>query len=374
MKVPSWFKFDTKIAGIGALVIILVVILISFLPQVQPQNTALKARQLSKEYKQGFTGSCDKNVVLDTSKNGMFPYSTSPIDSLDQYEVDFVFQNEGDRELKKQQINRLSRQFPLDWSFYPPNSSKFQSEQAKYIEGFSTQSSAEDLNAPYKEIGDGNLVPPDTLEMEKEEQKILATYAPQKTADLTKYDLDDAQGLVAKIYQKKGMIPTVVSKGQNVFEVVSTRNVNEKIEYEDDLPDAPASSDPIAGVGEATIEVPAVATQTAAGLDPFYEPTTQTRSNRSDYQRWTPGLERMFAPTYPTKDWIKGDSYNGNTAYDSAVSQQSTTSPAMPASGWSGFPGASSTAVPHSSGSLGPSTAETSAQGAAAYSSMVGGH
>ena len=170
MKVPSWLNItaivDTKIAGIGALVIILVVILISFLPQVQPQNKALKA-------KQGFSGSCDSNVVLDTSKNGMFPYSTSPIDSLDQYEVDVVFQNEGDRELKKQQINQLSRQFPLDWSFYPPNSSKFQSEQAKYIEGFSTQSSAEDMNAPYKEIGDGNLVPPDTLEMEKEEQKIL---------------------------------------------------------------------------------------------------------------------------------------------------------------------------------------------------------
>lgn len=357
MKVPSWLNItsivDTKIAGIGALVIILVVILISFLPQVQPKNTALKPSQ-------GFTGSCDKNVVLDTSKNGMFPYSTSPIDSLDQYEVDVVFQNEGDRELKQQQINQLSRQFPLDWSFYPPNSSKFQSEQAKYIEGFSTQSSAEDLNAPYKEIGDGNLVPPDTLEMEKEEQKILATYAPQKTADLTKYDLDDAQDLVAKIYQKKGMIPTVVSKGQNVFEVVSTRNVNEKIEYEDDLQDAPASSSPLMSAGEATIEVPAVATKTAAGLDPFYEPTTQTRSDRSDYQRWTPGLERMFAPTYPTKDWINGDSYNGNTSYDSTASQNQQPSQPKPSYG------------EPSKGSLGPSTAGTSAQGAVAYSRMVG--
>ena len=357
MKVPSWLNItaivDTKIAGIGALVIILVVILISFLPQVQPQNKALKA-------KQGFSGSCDSNVVLDTSKNGMFPYSTSPIDSLDQYEVDVVFQNEGDRELKKQQINQLSRQFPLDWSFYPPNSSKFQSEQAKYIEGFSTQSSAEDMNAPYKEIGDGNLVPPDTLEMEKEEQKILATYTPQKTADLTKYDLDDAQGLVAKIYQKKGMIPTVVSKGQNVFEVVSTRNVNEKIEYEDDLHDAPASSSPLTSAGEATIEVPAVATKTAAGLDPFYEPTTQTRSDRSDYQRWTPGLERMFAPTYPTKDWVNGDSYNGNTSYDSTASQNQQ--PSQPKASY-GEP---------SKGTLGPSTAGSSAQGAIAYSKMIG--
>lgn len=361
MKVPSWFKFDTKIAGVGALLVIIIVLVISFLPQIQPQNAELKAKQASTSQKQGFTGDSSGTVVLDTSKNGVFPYSTSPISSLDQYEVDAVFENEGDRELKKQQINQLKRQFPLDWSFYPPNSSKFQSGQAKYIEGFSTQSSADDLDTPYKNIGDGNLVPPDTLELEKEEQKILATYKPQKTSDLTKYDIDDAQALVAEIYKKKKMIPTVVSKGNNVFEVVSTRNVNEKIEYEDDLPVATASSSSVASVGEATIEVPAVATETAAGLDPFYEPYTKTRSDRTDYQRWTPGLERMFAPTYPTQDWIGGTSYTDTTAEQRALPPPSN----------EGSHTVSSSGNP-SAGSQGPSTAETSAQGAAAYAAMVG--
>ena len=361
MKVPSWFKFDTKIAGIGALFVIIIVLVISFLPQVQPQNAELRNKQASVNLKQGFTGGCDSNVVLDTSKNGVFPYSTSPINSLDQYEADVVFENEGDRELKKQQINQLKRQFPLDWSFYPPNSSKFQSGQAKYIEGFSTQSSADDLDTPYKDIGEGNLVPPDTLELEKQEQKIIATYKPQKTSDLTKYDIDDAQALVAEIYKKKQMIPTVVSKGNNVFEVVSTRNVNEKIEYEDDLPVAAASSSAMASVGEATIEVPAVATETAAGLDPFYEPTTQTRSDRTDYQRWTPGLERMFAPTYPTLDWIGGTSYTDSNAYEHALPPPSN----------EGSRTVSSSGKP-SAGSQGPSTAGTSSQGAAAYAEMVG--
>ena len=113
------------------------------------------------------------NVVLDTSKDAtMFPYTTSPINSLDQYELEAVFDNEGDRELKQQQINQMTRRYPLDWSNLPPNSSKFQSGQAKYIEGFSAKASAENPEEAYKAIGDGNLVPPDTLEMEKQEKKI----------------------------------------------------------------------------------------------------------------------------------------------------------------------------------------------------------
>jgi hypothetical protein len=244
------------------------------------------------------------NVVLDTSKQSMFPYTTEPIDSLDQYEIEAVFQNEGDRELKKQEINRMTRRYPLDWTNYPPNSSKFQSEQAKYIEGFSADSSAEELSKPYEAIGVGNLTPPDMIAVEKDEQRILSTYAPKKADDLKTYDLEDAQELIEKIYKKKGMKATVERKEGNVFEIVGVRPLKEKIEYEDDLHDAQWSPNRETAAGEAEIEVPAVATETAAARDPYYEPTTSTRSDRSDYMKFTPGLERMFAPTYPTKDWI----------------------------------------------------------------------
>jgi hypothetical protein len=253
---------------------------------------------------QGFKNSQDTNVVLDTSRNTMFPYTTEPINSIDQYELEAVFTNEGDRELKKQQINQMTRRYPLDWTNYPPNSSKFQSEQAKYIEGFSTESSAEDLNQPYKDIGAGNLTPPDTIAIEKEEREILQTYAPRKAGSMTTYDVYDAQKMLEQIYEPKGLKPTVVRKEGNVFEVVSTRSIKDKIEYEDDLPDAPVSRGSGLGPGEAVIEVPPIATEVAASRDPFYEPTTSTRSSRTDYMRWTPGLERMFAPTNPTTDWI----------------------------------------------------------------------
>jgi hypothetical protein len=248
---------------------------------------------------QGF----EDKVVLDTSKQAdMFPYTTEPINDLDQYELEAVYENEGDREMKQTELNRLARRYPLDWSGLPPNSSKFQSEKAKYAEGFAAI--PEEDQVQYKDINGGNFVPPDTLAMEKEEKRILETYAPKKADSITTYDLDDAEALIEKIYKPKGLVPTVVRKENNVFEVVSTRSKKDTIEYEDALPDAPTSNNSVRAAGEATIYVPPVATETAAGRDPFYEPTTSTRADRSDYTKWTPGLERMFAPTYPTTDWI----------------------------------------------------------------------
>ena len=247
----------------------------------------------------------EDKVVLDTSKGtSSCPYTTDPINNLDQYELESVFDSEGDKQLSKAQINKMTGQYPLDWSNQPPSSSKFQSGQAKYIDSYSAKSSADKLDTAYQAIGDGNLRPPDTIGMEKQEKEILQTYTPKKANDLTTYDIDDADALMRKIYRPKGLIPTVVHKEGNVFEVVNTRQIKNKIEYEDELPETLASSNPNPAAGEALIHIPAVATETAAGLDPFYEPTTATRSDRSDYTKWTPGLERMFAPTYKITDWV----------------------------------------------------------------------
>jgi len=287
MKVPAWINSNTLFIGAILLVVVSLGLIL---------NGRVDTFEDQKEKE-------EKNVVLDTSRNNMMPYTVDPINSLDQYELEAVFNNEGDKELSQQQINQMTRRYPLDWVNYPPNASKFQSGQAKYIEGFSSKASAEDLEEPFKDIGDGNLTPPDTIALEKQERKILATYQPKKAGDLTTYDLDDAEQLIANIYKPKGLVPEVVRKEGNVFEVVRTRSVKNEVQYEDDLPDAPASSQPNVAAGEANIEVPPVALETAAARDPFYEPTTSTRADRSDYTKWTPGLERMFAPTNTMSSW-----------------------------------------------------------------------
>jgi hypothetical protein len=239
MKVPAWI--NSKALFIGAFLLLVVSLGLMF-------NGRVDTFEGQKERE-------EKNVVLDTSRNNMTPYTVDPINSLDQYELEAVFNNEGDKELSQQQINQMTRRYPLDWVNYPPNASKFQSGQAKYIEGFSSKASAEDLEQPFKDIGDGNLTPPDTIAIEKQERKILATYQPKGAGDLTTYDLDDAEQLIANIYKPKGLVPEVVRKEGNVFEVVRTRSVKNDIQYEDDLPDAPASSQPNVAAGEANIRM-----------------------------------------------------------------------------------------------------------------------
>jgi len=287
---PKWLNLKSfTFIGIGLLFILAIVTFLS-------------------DRKQGFENS--ENVVLDTSTNTMFPYTTDPIQSLDQYELEAVFTNEGDRQLNKDQVNKFTRRYPLDWTNYPPNSSKFQSEQAKYIEGFSTRASSDDLEKPYKDIGADNLTPPDTAAIEREEREILSTYAPRAAGEMKSYELYDANKIIEEIYKPKGLIASVAKKEDNVFEIVNTRSIKNKIEYEDDLPDAPVSFSNRPGPGEATIEVPPKALEVAANNDPFFEPTTGTRSSRADYMRWTPGLERAFAPTYPITDWVGQPSEN----------------------------------------------------------------
>ena len=264
------------------------------------------------------------------------PFATTPIQSVDDYEYNLVFQNEGDRGITKAQRDYLMSQYPMDWSTQPPSSSKFQSGLAKFKEAFRNKiseyqpSDFQSLEAfenkpqnpqinPYKQVDGSNMVPPDTLSIEQKEREILATYVPKKPNELTTYDADDAKALISKIYDAKGLVPDFMEKKPGVFVVTGTRRKDEKIVYEDDLPDqAPNSSGPVASagersmadtpnfesVGEGNIVVPPVGYETSAGLDPFFSPGNKTRMGKWDYQSWTPGLERMFAPSEPRTNWF----------------------------------------------------------------------
>ena len=256
----------------------------------------------------------EQKVIMDQRVEA--PYIQNPIYSIDDYEYNLIFQNESDKEMTKAEINRLTGQYPLDWSNQPPNSAVFQKGVAEmrqrqdqaarnkiaegYMDTVDPNKKPITLN-PYKEIDGSTFTPPDTTATEMEERKILQTYVPKKADSLTTYDLEDAKTLISKIYDAKGMIPTIVEKPDNVFEVVGTRRKDEKIVYEDE--EAPASNAPVQQAGEATITVPPSAMDIAVGLDPFYAPSPSGRTNRWDYTKWSPGLERTFAPTFDTENW-----------------------------------------------------------------------
>ena len=246
---------------------------------------------------------CKETVIMEQNMDA--PYLKKAILDVDDYEYNLIFQNEGDREMTKALQNKLQSQYPMDWSVQPPSSIHFQTGKKRLEESFANapvdgkgQPKGEH---PYKEISGKNMTPPDTSIQEMEERKILQTYQPKNVGDLTTYNLEDAQELIKKIYDAKGLIPDVKQMDGNVYEIIGTRRKDEKVVYEDE--EAPAQNAPVQAAGEATITVPPVAADVAVGLDPFFTPSASTHLDRWDYTKFTPGLERMFAPTYPTVEW-----------------------------------------------------------------------
>ena len=245
-----------------------------------------------------------KEIEIDQPER---PYATSQIMGVDDYEYNMVFENESDREISTTLRNKLMSQYPMDWSTQPPSSSQFQQGMREMFEDAKREKVVEPDAAmnPYTAITDESLLPPDTLKMEQEERKILQTYQPKHAGDLTTYNVEDAMELIKRIYEKKGEIPQVIKKKDNVYEVIGTRKKNEKIVYEETDGDAHTSEDPVAEVGENTMVVPQAAVDKNSALDPFYEPNpgSNTRTGKWSFRQWTPGLERMFAPTESKADW-----------------------------------------------------------------------
>ena len=242
---------------------------------------------------------CKASVIMEQNIDA--PFTKQAILDVDDYEYNAIFQNEGDREMTKALQNKLQSQYPLDWSTQPPSSVHFQTGKQRLLESFANAPARKNIEEPYQEISGDNMIPPDTSIEEMEERKILQTYKPKNVGDLNTYSLEDAQELIKKIYDAKGLIPEVRKKDNNVYEIVGTRRKDEKIVYEDE--EAPAQQAPVTSAGEATITVPPVAADVAVGLDPFFTPAAGTHVGRWDYTKFTPGLERMFAPTYPTVEW-----------------------------------------------------------------------
>lgn len=229
------------------------------------------------------------------------PFVSKPIGDLDDYEVSLVFQNEGNRQAGRAAINAAMSRYPLDWANRPPSDEKFQQYREAFVDAAASQAGQAAGTEQMANVGGALMTPPDQDKMDAEELKILQMYKPEKAQDLIHYSLDDAETLVKKIYARRGLIADVEpsKQGNNVFEIIEVRRKDEPIVWADELP-LPKRYQLR---GEQQIEVPQFVNDIAAGLDPYYEPRSSVRMSRNDYTKWTPGLERQFAPTYPVKNW-----------------------------------------------------------------------
>lgn len=232
------------------------------------------------------------------------PYLMNPIDSLDDYEASVVFQNQGSKEASKKQISDAMTRYPMDWTVQGPNSQYFQENQEEYNKEMQEKTNKPPVTSFYKEVDGSDMKLPDYDKQEEEERKILQTYKPKCTKDLLEYNVDDVKSLVDKVFDKKGLIPVLEKskQGSNVWEIIEVKEKDPKIVWEDEIENQ-TQRETMEKRGEDVIEVPYTASDLAAGLDPFFQPRNSVRDGKYDYTQWTPGLERMFAPTYPIKSW-----------------------------------------------------------------------
>jgi len=268
-----------------------------------PMNVWLNEHQKVRDC----SGETPKDRLVFLEDRPAKPYEETPINSVDDYEYSLIFRNEGDRAMTKKTRDFLMSQYPRDWSVQPPSSELFQQGLQAYNEGPATEGfkdTAPPSTSRTDTISGSNMVPPDKDAQEQREQEILNTYTPKDPQSLTTYSADDAKTLIEKIYTAKGLKATYKQTSDNQFQILSTTPLDKVITYEDDPAEpslAPASDEAVASAGEETIIVPDI--QPTGGLDPFYTPGEQTRDGRWDYTKFTPGLERMFAPTEQMQKW-----------------------------------------------------------------------
>lgn len=222
------------------------------------------------------------------------PFAITPINEVDDYEYSVVFQNEGSKGITKANRDLLMSAYPMDWSTHPPSSAVFEQGFADFVQDLAEKSRTPQSGPnPYANL-EGGTLPPVT------EKEILATYIPKKPHELTTYDAADAKEIIDRIYSAKGLIADMKpsTTDSNVFVITGVRNKASPISYE---PDAQASEGPVIATGENTIQVPVVPSEQS--LDPFFTPGDSTRDGKWDYTRFTPGLERSFAPNEPMQNW-----------------------------------------------------------------------
>jgi hypothetical protein len=237
------------------------------------------------------------------------PYILDPLDSVDDYEVSAVFRNQATKEASRLQISDAMTRYPLDWSVHPPNSQHF---QENYINYQNTSNTLVDnrmkplysqSDKHYRVSSKHDALLDDKQHQDLKERQILQTYIPEKSSGLLKYSLDDVKSLVDRVYTRKGLVPTIEksSQGENIWEITEVSEKNPRIVWEDEIN---TTRGKMTRRGEETIEIPYNVSDVAAGLDPFYEKNRTLRDNKYDYAQWTPGLERMFAPTSSTRQWL----------------------------------------------------------------------
>ena len=233
-----------------------------------------------------------------------------PINKLDDYEYTRVFESErGSRNsLETGTKNQLLGQRVHDWANLPFNSEERAKQEDTFIAGRMEDAYRDPKSGVFFNNVRGTTVePPDVEASRAREQKLLAAYRP---TDISKHMMDNeteaVANLVNKVYGEDPNWEPVVSKtGENQWAVTELKPKLRKEKYEE------GNTQELSMLEAKGLVVPPPSIEINDRIrgDPYFDKSgvgdrdNNRLWNYKDFNKWTPGLERMFAPTMDNKAW-----------------------------------------------------------------------
>jgi hypothetical protein len=259
------------------------------------------------------------NAVIVSQYGGEQTSARTPINKLDDYEYSRVFELENrnrNAALSKEMKNKLTNQYQLDWSALPFNSEDRSQLEEAFVDARMQDVFVEPKSGIFFRNMEGvDVAPPDEDEAKAREDKILSAYQP---TDITKHVVDDEYERVAKVVAQQYSTdpdwePVVEKRGPHQYAVTELRPRRKKdgadIQWEDDAPTTIEGAKD-AGLVAGGAMTPQVHVDDQQLRDPAFDKNgvIDYSNNRfwryQDFNKWTPGLERMFAPTNDTQAWV----------------------------------------------------------------------
>ena len=160
----------------------------------------------------------------------------------------------------------------------------------------------------YSSMQGDSVVPPDVEAARLREQKLLASYKP---TDISKHTIDSETEAVANLVMKaydndRNWEPVVTKTGENHWEVTELRPKPRKERYDEEKTVKAAMTES----EKMVIPRPSIQIDDRIRGDPYFDKSGVQDNDNSrfwnynDFRKWTPGLERMFAPTDSNREWF----------------------------------------------------------------------
>lgn len=234
--------------------------------------------------------------------------AVTPINKLDDYELSRIAGLENRSRNDKDATSAKLGENVFDWAKMPFNAAERAEREDTFMAGQTEDGWRDPKTGVFFKSAEGaDMLPPDAEAEAMREAKLLASYKP---TEITRHVVDNETDEVAKLVNgmyanDKRWEPVITKTGENSWEVTELRPRPHRETY------AEAQAITLATAEASGIMQPSVKLDIFNRLegDPYFDKSgvADKKNDRfwtySDFNKWTPGLERMFAPTAATREW-----------------------------------------------------------------------